>query len=812
MKKSFYTKLLSCSILLSPITSCNNYDDDIKNLGDRVTALETSVVQLKAAYEAGKIISNVFPSSDGKGYDITFSDGSVITIRHGVDGNNGSNGANGVDGIDGQNGVTPIVQIDSDGYWIVSYDDGGSFSRILDKDGNPVIAVVNGKDGADGNDGKDGNCVRVVIDENGNYAFEIYSPSDPEVVISTISTSFSSNPASVISSIVKDENNGTVVLTMADGSLFTFNLDVAYPTGIVLLSDVINIHGKDRKDTFEFRLNPSTSYINFVYDGDNPNIQLDQISVTRADADSYVTVPSNYRIVDVAPSLDKEGRRKVGQYTVTVSSDVPDVEGEEKVMLVITTKDGMGNKVQLSSSLMTVSYDTRPNVYGINVGGIEAVKADDSTFYVKLPYGSDVKSLPLSFDCNGEVTVGEMASPETIDLSNPAMFTVTFNGAVKEFSLIAHYSDLPIIYVNTPAPIESKDEWVKKSTIQVANAGVNNGIYEQAQMKGRGNSTWKASKKPYAIKLDKKAGMLGMPAHKRWVLLANYYDKTDLRTEAAMNLGRRTGLDYTPRTTFVEFVLNGEFQGLYQFTEQMKIDENRVNVGDDGFLLEVDNHPDEDEIRFTDDYVPQPIIIKDPDVEAGSEDYEFIKSYIASVSSALNTLNEDGNNTQYLDLIDLRSFVDWYLVNEITRNNDACFFSSCYMNLKRGDKLKMGPLWDFDLAIGNSPDNDSENPIGFWLKRKIPWYVSLFKSPTFIKEVKLRFNQLYLQRGDLYKDIRGQRDVIREAYIGNEMMWNFLEGKDKPNEISPAFDKEVEGIIDWLEIRFEWMKSEFDNL
>ncbi|MDE6165369.1 MAG: CotH kinase family protein, partial [Muribaculaceae bacterium] len=275
--------------------------------------------------------------------------------------------------------------------------------------------------------------------------------------------------------------------------------------------------------------------------------------------------------------------------------------------------------------------------------------------------------------------------------------------------------------------------------------------------------------------------------------------------------------EYTPRTKFVELVMNGAYHGLYQLTEQLKIDENRVDVGDDGFLLEIDGRAgeDPDDVYFRDNRLNRNIVIKDPDVAYGSDDFEYVKAYIASVSSALYTLGSDNGSQAYQDLIDVPSFVDWYLVNELTRNADACtFFSSCYMNLKRGEKLKMGPLWDFDLAVGNYVFAGGEgynSPTGFSL-RYVSWYTNLYKSPQFVSELKSRFDALYDSREDLYDNLRSQRDYIREAYIENELKWRRLNVGTNRDVISQNFDTRVEGIVDWLETRFNWMKGEFDQL
>ena len=818
--KKWYGLIMGLTLLIS---SCS-YTDDINSLSNRISDLESAVFDLQEAFRAGKIISSVDPVTNAEeGYMITFSDGSTILLKHGKDGADGKDGvdgkdgadgkdgvdgkdgADGKDGVDGKDGITPIVKIDNDGNWVVSYDNKESFQQLYDENNEPIKAI--------GETGATGICVRVV-EENGFYVFQLYSPDEPEIILDTISTPYSVNPANVLSSIVEDSNSGVITLTMGDGTAFCFNLDVTYPTSIILLSDHLELTKGTTSTTFEFRLNPSNAFINWIYDGESPNIQLDKIATSRAgDADSYVTVPGHYKITDIVPSVNEDGNRKIGQYTVTVESTGINVGGEDVVALVVTTKDGKGKKIQLTSSLMSIAYDTRPQIYSLNVGGVEAIRANSDDFYVKLSYGVNPENLSLEYESNAEISINGVSSPTTVNLSKPVEVEANFSGVKKSYNIIGFYSEMPIIYVETPSPIISKEEWIKNSSIKVFNAGEFDAVYLDVQMKGRGNSTWGQPKKPYAIKLDKKAEMLGMPKHKRWVLLANYIDKSNLRTEASMYLGRKSSLEYTPRTKFVEVVLNGEYLGLYQLTEQLKIDDNRVNVGEDGFLMEIDVRAgeDPDDVYFRVEDIPRPVVIKDPDITYESEEMKFLKDYLSSVSAAIRKIRTDSNSTEFEDYIDLDSFVDWYLINEITRNNDACFWASCYMNLKRDGKLKMGPLWDFDLSIGNTQYNDSDKPIGFWLKETIPWYISLFESKIFVDKLKSRFNQIYNTRFGWYEYIRLQREYIRYPNFGNALKWQLWDVGNQ-TAINNEYDNEVENMIGWLETRLQWMNTEFNKL
>lgn len=826
-KLALYTLIV---LVVCSLVSCS-YQDEIDAVNDRIDALESSIARLQMAYDNGKIISDVQSINEtaveSRGYLISFSDGTTLSLYHGkdgVNGNDGTNGNNGESGSDGRHGVTPLIKVDTDGYWIVSYDDGLTFENVKTSEGTLVSALgEKGDQGADasGTDGKDGLCVRVVVSEEGYYGFEVYNPAAPDEVAERIVTPYNSDKRSVISSIVKNEYSGVITLTMADGSSFDFNLDVAYPTGIVVLNESLIINWNNSGELV-FRLNPSDAFVNFVTAGDDANIFIDVVSaysVRDIDDASYVNSATGYKITEVKKCVTPEGKNMRGQYKATIVSNNNGENGSERVCLVIKAKNSKGEDINISSLPFRVQNGEGNEIESIGIGDVDAEK-DGNVFMLKLASTTNLKALKptITSNCTSIRIKGRdvaYSSDDEVDFSKPVTFVaVGPDGTEQEYTAVVYFSNLPVVYMSTPSAITSKEVWTADCEMQIWNAGDNDALYQEVNVKGRGNSTWGRPKKPYAIKLDKKAEVLGMPKHKRWVLLANYYDLSNLRTEVSMDMGRRTGLEYTPRTVFVEFVMNGTYQGLYQLTEQLKIDENRVDVGDDGFLLEVDNRAGQDpeDVYFTDSRVRNPLVIKDPDVEYGSDDFEYIKAYISSVSAALSELNNDSSSEEYQDLIDLPSFVDWYLVNEITRNNDACFFSSCYMNLRRGEKLRMGPLWDFDLAIGNSEYNDSQNPIGFWLRTTIRWYIDLYKSPQFVSELKSRFDALYNSREDLYANLRSQRDYIRDAYIENELKWRRLNVGTNRDVISQNFDTKVEEIVDWLEIRFNWMKGEFDQL
>ncbi|MET0211055.1 MAG: CotH kinase family protein, partial [Burkholderiaceae bacterium] len=164
----------------------------------------------------------------------------------------------------------------------------------------------------------------------------------------------------------------------------------------------------------------------------------------------------------------------------------------------------------------------------------------------------------------------------------------------------AGVATLPQVAITTEngARIDSKDE-DREGTLAIADAAGTPLYAGPMEVHGRGNYTWELPKKPYKVKLDDKAELLGMPSNKHWVLLANYADKTLMRNDVTFALSEAMGMAWTPRSRFVELTVNGSYDGVYQLTEHVRVDKNRVDIdeldADDtsaskitgGYLLEV---------------------------------------------------------------------------------------------------------------------------------------------------------------------------------------------------------------------------------
>jgi hypothetical protein len=370
---------------------------------------------------------------------------------------------------------------------------------------------------------------------------------------------------------------------------------------------------------------------------------------------------------------------------------------------------------------------------------------------------------------------------------------------------------LSTISINTEniAPIVSKDDYINgtfETLSEVENSSAN------IRIRGRGNSTWGFPKKPYQIKFDNKESVLEMAKDKKWILLANYSDKTMLRNELAFDLSRFSDLDWTPDSRFAELFINNEYLGVYQVTQKVEESSNRVNIGDNGYLLEVDqpNRLDPDDVFFeTNNYL---FNIKDPNLDFGDNKFNIIKNYIELTENTLLGNNFSDPTEGYSKYIDVDSFVDWYLINEITKNNDAIFFSSVYMNYTPGGKLKMGPIWDYDISLGNINYNNNETTDGFWVKNSI-WYTRLFEDPNFVTKVKTRFNYFYNNRDLFQAEIDSNSLYLKQSQERNFYKWPILGTYVWPNNVYfSTYNEEINYLKEWLDKRFRWLNDNINEL
>jgi hypothetical protein len=377
------------------------------------------------------------------------------------------------------------------------------------------------------------------------------------------------------------------------------------------------------------------------------------------------------------------------------------------------------------------------------------------------------------------------------------------------------------ITTTNAAPIVSEDNYVT-GHIHINNNGTGsaNDYDGDMEIKGHGNSTWGMPKKPYHMKLNSKGAILGMPSDKDWIFLANYDDKSLMRDYIASEFGNRFGLPWSPRSQFCEVFLNGQYEGVYELAEQVKIAKNRVNITSlattdtssnvvsGGYLLEIDQRQDEDTFFTTNLGVDVGLDDPDPIV---SQQLNYIEGYIQQTENAIYASNFTDPTAGYANYIDTTSFINWYLVNELFKNNDAIFFSSVYMYKDRNSKLFMGPVWDFDIGAGNINYNGNDNPQGWWI-RNSPWFNQLFNDPAFQAKVVAQWNAVKATQIDTIGSfIDVEASALTVGANNNFQRWTILNNYVWPNAVvTGSYQGEINYLKSWLAQRAAWMDSQYN--
>ena len=393
------------------------------------------------------------------------------------------------------------------------------------------------------------------------------------------------------------------------------------------------------------------------------------------------------------------------------------------------------------------------------------------------------------------------------------------NSATKSFYVeISYFTGLPRILIDTNnTPINSKDDYVEGFVTVKGGLGFEDIAMQEMKIRGRGNSTWSHPKKPYQLKSDSKTPMLNMLKDKKWLFLAEYSDKSLIRNKISLDIGAMSRLEYTPKGEYAEVFLNDEYNGTYLIAQKVEVKSNRLNLPDNGYLVEIDQdyRLDADDVFFkptifTQKHNENVFNIKEPSVDYNTAEFNLIKDYINNFEAALFGANFKDAQIGYQAYIDLPSFIDWYLVQEIAKSVDAKYYSSIYFNYIPGNKIKMGPLWDFDLSYGNVDYANSQYTNGFWIKEN-PWYKRLFEDPAFESEVKERFMYFYNNTNVILDKIDEYAKQLERAQGKNYEKWPTLGTYVWPNPV--YFDthaEEVSHLKDWVTKRMEWLHGEFN--
>ena len=352
---------------------------------------------------------------------------------------------------------------------------------------------------------------------------------------------------------------------------------------------------------------------------------------------------------------------------------------------------------------------------------------------------------------------------------------------------------LPVLYVNTEngVDITSKEEYLQGSYYLDA-MGLEG--YESIgsaesplalQIRGRGTATWKEIKKPFRLKLDKKASLLGMKKSKHFVLLANAQEVQCRFDLLGFELSRRLGMAWTPTMKPIELVINGDYRGLYYLCENIRVDADRVNIVEQadgetdpeavtgGWLIEIDNYEDASQLLFPDHGHGgnMRITYHSPEV-LSAEQHDYLVGLLTAVDNAI--YGEEPTSTAFTELIDLDALVRFYVLQEIMDNGES-FSGSCYWHKDRGadSKIVFGPVWDFGSSACHwRIDYESfiyENTPSYSVQR---WIGDLAKFEVFQSRVRQVWREFKAEIwADLFNVFDEQESLITDALNQDRKRW-----------------------------------------
>ncbi len=412
--------------------------------------------------------------------------------------------------------------------------------------------------------------------------------------------------------------------------------------------------------------------------------------------------------------------------------------------------------------------------------------------------------------------------------SNPESAPTSSEGSHSDQKPSEEKTGIPLVYIETEskAPVPDNKEEVRCSVdleFQKENFSAS-GLSATIQCRGNGSLevARKYGKYPYKIEFDKKENPfdLGEYPNRDWVLIPNRGDRTMLRNFAAKRLGEMLGgITCSPKFLAVSLFVNGEYEGVYELTEQIEAAKGRVPVDDgltgdeNGFLIELDRYarkPEEGDITFG---VGKNLYTVKSDVN-NSRQLDNIKECVNKVDAAVYL----GDENTFCQLVDIDSAVDMYLLQEFAKNIDAGF-SSFYMYKNVGGKLYFSPPWDFDLAFGNDRRLDEGSPEGLYVAegrkdfvQNHLWYIELCKNNWFISRAKARWKEIC--ENEITKIISETEQMAE--YLSEDMEVNFhrwpefsVQLHQEPDHTLKftTYKEHTDYLIDWMKERKAFLNT-----
>ncbi len=366
-------------------------------------------------------------------------------------------------------------------------------------------------------------------------------------------------------------------------------------------------------------------------------------------------------------------------------------------------------------------------------------------------------------------------------------------------------------------------------------------------------------KKPYGIEIwtdstgvtAKKMSLVQMPEETDWVLNASYNDRSFMRDFLAQMIAGRLGV-LNSKTKFVELIINDEYRGVYILMEKIKQGKNRVpisdlypteNAGDDvtgGYLLKIDKSSGSPSANFKSNYTSGILGTQKCEFQIEypkygiitQQQFIYIRDYIQTWERKLMTEDMNDSKASFREMMDVPSFVNYFILNETVRNVDGYRLSSYLYKDKEslGGKIKMGPAWDFNIAFGNADYLNGWMTNGFVYKAmeneggqndawQVPfWWNKLVQDASFRKAVATRWKEVrktFLNTNSLFASIDSAQVVLKEPLIRNFQKFPLMGRKIWPNYyVGSTLSDEVNWLKNWIQGRLTWLDAQlaiYDN-
>ena len=413
-----------------------------------------------------------------------------------------------------------------------------------------------------------------------------------------------------------------------------------------------------------------------------------------------------------------------------------------------------------------------------------------------------------------KVLVGEVEQKSGMtknDFSSPVVYQfIMRNGETFQYTVKAEFllSAIPELTITTTDPsiaeIPSKDYYLE-GTLAVNGRGGYEDYTGKTEVKGRGNSTWGYPKKPYRLKLNKKAEICGLGKAKNYVLLANHLDPTLMLNSVAFKIGRLLELPFTNHAIPVDVVLNGIYKGSYLLTEQIEVKENRVDLDENNSVMwELDSYWD-DEPKFKSTAFNLPVMVKDPDLT--TEQFEYWKKDFNAFTTQFAKEPLEGNS--YVDMIDIESVAKFLITFNLVHNMEINHPKSVFLYKEGNGKYVMGPIWDFDWAY------DYEGTSNHFGRYNTPLFSSSMNG------VGTAFFQRFLQDSRVkaiykrtWQDFKNNKLDALLQYVDDYavMLKPSVERNSELWENTRSFDTKVKELKTWLRNRADYIDSEVSKL